>query len=40
MINLIGQCRYFSEEDAKLHYTGKKLYATVDMTPACHPKFS
>ena len=37
MINLIKQCRDFSEEDTQLQYIGRKLSATVDRTPRCHP---
>ena len=37
MLRLMDQCNYFLEEDTQLHYIGKKLGATVDRTPKCHP---
>ena len=36
LIRLINKCRYFSEEDTKLQYIGRKLGATVERTPKCH----
>ena len=40
MLHLMEQCRYFSEENTQLHYTGRKLGATVDRTPKFHPEVS
>ena len=36
----MNQCRYFSEQDKKLQYIGRKLGATVDRTPKCHPELA